>query len=135
MKIYKIAQEQKIVSFDFDNTIFLLEKDPEDDFSYKFDPKDPDIPLGKINQKIADLIFNYNSNGYKVICVTSRMAKYKKQVEDVIRENSLPISEIYCTNGQDKVDTLKRLGVLKHYDDDKFQIMELENSGIEGILV
>jgi len=63
------------------------------------------------------------------------MAKYKKQVEDVIRENSLPISEIYCTNGQDKVDTLKRLGVIKHYDDDKFQIMELENSGIEGILV
>jgi hypothetical protein len=123
------------VSFDFDNTIFLLEKDPEDDFSYKFDPKDPDIPLGKINEKIVDLILKYKSDGYKVICVTSRMAKYKKQVEDVIRENRLPISEIYCTNGQDKANTLKRLGVIKHYDDDMFEIIGLKNSGIEGVLV
>jgi acid phosphatase class B len=140
MKIYKLSQStqstqaNQIVSFDFDNTIFILDWDEENGY-YKFDPKDPETPLGKLNQSIANLINQHHAQGWKTICVTSRHDSSKKQVENVIKKNGLPITEIYCTNGQDKVFTLKELGVSKHYDDDYHEIMMLQKAGIEGIKV
>lgn len=134
MKIYKKANQQKIVSFDFDNTIFILDWDEENQY-YKFDPSDQETPTGHINQSIVNLINQYNSQGWKTICVTSRSPNEGKQVNKVIMDNSLPITEIYFTNGQNKVSKLKELGVSKHYDDDPVEIQYLKNSGIEGIKV
>ena len=131
---YKQAQQQKIVSFDFDDTIFMLEFDPENE-NYKKDPL-TEMPIGTPNPKIVALINQYNQDGWKVIVVTSRMNKYKDQVEDVVRELGLPIQEIYCTGGEDKVITLMRLGVSKHYDDDRFEISAIRSkSNIEAIQV
>jgi predicted kinase len=130
---YKQAQ-QKTVSFDFDDTIFMLEFDPENE-NYKRDPL-TEMPIGTPNPKIVALINRYNQDGWKVIVVTSRMHKYKDQVEDVVRELGLPIQEIYCTGGEDKVITLMRLGVSKHYDDDRFEISAIRSkSNIEAIQV
>jgi len=133
MNWYKQAQ-QKIVSFDFDDTIFMLEFDDENE-NYKRDPL-TERPIGNPNPKIIDLIKQYDQDGWKVIIVTSRMNEYRDQVEDVVRELSLPIREIHCTGGQDKVDTLMRLGVSKHYDDDMFEISAIRSkSNIEAIQV
>lgn len=134
LKTSQIQNKQKIVSFDFDNTIFILDWDDENGY-YKFDPKDPETPTGHINQSIVNLINQHNSQGWKCICVTSRSQNESKQVNKVIMDNSLPINEIYFTNGQDKVFKLKELGVSKHYDDDPIEIQYLKNSGIEGIKV
>jgi hypothetical protein len=127
--------QKKIVSFDFDDTIFIIARDSDDYYLPKYDPKDPDTALGHVNPVIVNLINQYSSSGWEVICVTSRVSQYKKQVEDVIRDNHLPISRIYCTEGQDKVFKLKELGVSKHYDDDPIEIQYLNGTGIEGILV
>jgi hydroxymethylpyrimidine pyrophosphatase-like HAD family hydrolase len=135
MKIYRLSQNtQKIASFDFDNTIFILDWDTENGY-YKFDPKDPETPTGHINQSIINLINQYNSQGWKTICVTSRSPNSSKQVYQVIQENNIPITDIYFTNGQDKIFKLKELGVSKHYDDDPMEIKYLENSGIEGFQI
>ena len=136
MKIYKLSNNQKIVSFDFDNTIYILDCDPNQGF-YVYDDSDTnhDFPLGHINHSIVSIINQYNSNGWKCICVTSRNEEDKKQVQQVIKDNNLPITEIYCTNGQDKVFKLKELGVSKHYDDSYNEIQMLKRTDIIGIQV
>jgi uncharacterized HAD superfamily protein len=150
MNWYKIASEliKPVISYDFDDTIFSLEwNSKENDFNrYNGDPetiKDRDFKdykkgdtLGVLNETIRDNIKKDLSNGNKVIIVTSRKEDQKEQVENFVRHHSLPISEIYCTNGQEKVYTLLSLGVKKHYDDDKYEIDAIsENSNIEGVLV
>lgn len=134
MNWYKLSEQQKVVSFDFDDTIFKIEFDEANE-NYKRDPL-TERPVGTPNPIIIGLIKQYNQDGWKVIIVTSRMNEYRDQVEDLVRELSLPIQGIYCTNGQDKVTTLIRLGVLRHYDDDIFEISAIRSkSNIEAIQV
>ena len=133
MKIYKIAN-RNIVSFDFDETIFLLEFD-EKLGEYKFDFNDRH--LGKINQDIIKIMRDHISKGDKVICVTSRSSTWRENVEYEIKKNNVPIdiSEIYFTNGQLKAETLEALGVSIHYDDKPEEISAAKSVGIEGIQV
>lgn len=133
---YKIAQKQVIVSFDFDDTIYSLDRNPEDgELVYAPDDEFYSTPLGRVNDGIVSLIKKYHSNNYKVICVTSRRSVYKSEVEEIIRENNLPIYEIYCTEGRDKVHMLLELGVSIHYDDDHYELEALKGTNIQGIQV
>ena len=131
MNWYKQAQ-QKIVSFDFDSTIFMLEFDDEEG-DYKRDPE-TGWAIGTPNPSVIEMIKKYNQDGWKVIIVSSRSDQGRQQIEDLVRELGLPVQEIYCTNGEAKVNTLIRLGVSKHYDDDMFEVaMIREKSKIEVI--
>lgn len=129
----KTSQTQKIVSFDFDSTIFIPDWDKDDGYYKSVDGSGE--ATGVINVNIADLIRKYHSQGWKCICVTSRFEKDKQFVIDTIKKHNLPIQEVYCTNQQDKVFKLKELGVSIHYDDDTSEIMMAERGGIEAIQV
>jgi len=133
MNWYKKAQNNIIISFDFDDTIFKLEWDGINN-DYKRDPQG--ASMGILNQDIARLIKNYASKGIKIIIVSSRQEEMKQEIVDFVTEHNLPISDIYCTNGQDKVHLLKELGVSKHFDDDRFEIDAINKDGqVLGITI
>ena len=133
MNWYKIATSSPIVSFDFDDTIYKLSWDNEEN---DFARNEQGIPAGSLNMAIKNLMSRYSNEGAKVIIVSSRMDSTKHEIEEFVAIHNLPVSEIYCTNGQYKLNTLKNLHVSKHYDDDKVEI-DLINSDsqIKGILV
>jgi len=119
-----MAQEQKIVSFDFDSTILKKEWDEEEGM---------EVPVG-LDPRAAKLIKMQRASGNKVIIVTSRYgpkSAFGHDNKDIFAaaqelggdpkdpKKSLPVN---FTNGEDKVHTLIKLGVAKHYDDDKSEI-------------
>ena len=125
-------KNQKVVSFDFDNTITL----------YKWDKQEGDyirdkdgLPFGFPNDRIIQRIKDHVTNGDKVIIITSRNEIWKKEIEDFVKKHNIPISEIYCTNMSWKANTLKKLGASMHYDDDIDELRKLKHKGIKGILV
>lgn len=127
---YKDSQDQEVISFDFDDTIYELQWDDEEN-DYVRDDKNHII--GKLDQKIADLIWKYHKEGKKVVVVTSRMDKAMDEVRDFIKKHKLPIQEIYNTNFEEKLFTLQRINASTHYDDDIEEIRPLKFHGIKGI--
>jgi len=133
MNWYKIAQENMIISFDFDQTLFKGEWDPiENDFKRDTEGN----IIGELNESVARMVHHYAGKNIKIIIVSSRMDQDKNEIIEFAQKYNLPISEFYCTNGQDKVHILKSLGVSKHFDDDKFEIDKINQDGqLMGILV
>jgi hypothetical protein len=127
-------EKDNIVSFDFDDTIFMLDWDFENS---DFVRDENGNPTGKLNTKIAKKIKEYKTNGYTVYLITSRYAVWREEVENYLKDNNLMgyIDDVIFTNGESKSITCKKLGVVKHYDDDRVEIRDLENVGIEGVLV
>lgn len=127
------ANMEKIVSFDFDDTIFKLKWDTEENDFVRDDGLNT---IGELNLKIDGLIRQYAAAGWKVVIVTSRYDVHKQEVIDFVKEHNLPISEIYCTNGENKINTLMKVKAQIHYDDDKSEIDAINRHGeIKGILV
>jgi hypothetical protein len=108
-----------IVSFDFDSTIEAKKPNPDDPTG---------IPLSDgIDPRAVRLIEKERAEGNEVIIVTSRLspddnrAHYKSE-EVFETAEELGIDKIYFTGGEDKVHTLIKLGVIRHYDDDTHEI-------------
>jgi len=100
-KVYRaiLAQGEfanKIVSFDFDDTLSTT-KGQE-----------------KAKQMLAE--------GYRVFIITARQSKDSKEVYDVADKLGIKRSDIYFTNGKNKWETVKRLGVAIHYDNNQEQV-------------
>ena len=121
-KFKDYMNKTNIVSFDFDDTIYSLQWDPEER-DYKRD-KNGEI-IGVLNPEIAAKIKEYHNNGWKVIIVTTRDEKWKQEVLDFVKKHNLPIEEFHFTNGAWKRNTLKRLGVKVHFDDHKDELKRL----------
>ena len=108
-----------IVSFDFDSTIEAKKINPDD-------PTGMRIADG-IDPRAIKLIEKERADGNEVIIVTSRLdpednrAHYKSE-EVFETAEELGIDKIYFTGGEDKVHTLIKLGVIRHYDDDTHEI-------------
>jgi hypothetical protein len=108
-----------IVSFDFDSTIEA--KKPNSD-----DPTGIPLSAGP-DPRAIKLIEKERADGNEVIIVTSRLdpednrAHYKSE-EVFETAEELGIDKIYFTGGEDKVHTLIKLGVVRHYDDDTHEI-------------
>ena len=124
--------EQNLYSFDFDNTLIRYRTLEDGDVKY----------LGPHEENIT-LLKDLASRGNKIIIVTSR-SKLKGEKrpwddaptpEEAIELFSLPVEEIYYTNGDLKADKMKKLGVSKHWDDDEEEVMAAERVGIEAELV
>ena len=129
----KARQDQPIISFDFDDTIFSLAwSNEENDYERDEDGN----AIGTLNEKIQYVMNRYAGMGCKIIIVSTRKNSTKHEIENFVREHNLPVSEIHCTDSQDKLNTLKTLGVLKHFDDDQHEIdMINEDASLVGILV
>ena len=127
-------EEQKLYSFDFDNTLIRYHTLEDGDIEY-IGPHKENIQLAK------DLA----AEGNKVIIVTSRKAYApgspkmpwddSPSPEELIAQENLPIEEIYYTGGNLKSDKLVELGVYKHWDDDEEEVEAARSAGVEAVLV
>lgn len=129
-----MQNNQKVVSFDFDNTIFKLEWDKENN-DYVRD--DQGYPAGTLNKDIVQKIKDYKVNGYRVLVITTRMAIWREETESFLKDNNLwgYIDDVVFTNMSWKARTCKKLGVSIHYDDNPDELRRLKYKGIKGILV
>lgn len=115
----------KIISFDFDDTL-CMEAD------------------GSANLLMIELVRKYTEQGFKCHIVTARNKKNESlkciqnnknriRVKDFIKEHNLPIERCHFTNHELKGRILKKIGAIKHYDDDKEQLASAEEYGVEAI--
>ena len=121
-----------LISFDFDNTIGMLHWNA---LEADYERDDYGEHIQTPNLKIMQKIYDYIQDGHKVIIVTSRFSRWKQDVVDKLANWNIPITEIYCTDGAWKANTLKRLKADMHYDDDMDELRRLRNTNVKGILV
>ena len=121
--------EQKIYSFDFDNTLIRYHTLEDGDVDY----------LGPHEENIA-LLKDLAAQGNKIIIITSRSPlrgpKHEWDTaptpEEAIQEFGLPVEEVHYTYGNLKADKLMELGVTKHWDDDDDEVAAAWAAGIEA---
>lgn len=128
-RTYIVENQKKVYSFDFDNTLI----------TYKLNPENPEHGIyDKPHEKNISLLKKLVSEGNEVLIVTSRKKTNKKlpwdtapSPEQLVKELSLPVSSIHYTNGELKAETLTRLGVEEHWDDEPAEIKAAERMGIK----
>ena len=79
MNWYKTSQNQPIISFDFDNTIFKLEWDKENNVYIRDEQGNL---IGTLNEQIKQMMEHYVSKGCKIVIVTSRQENMNAEVEE-----------------------------------------------------
>jgi uncharacterized HAD superfamily protein len=73
--------------------------------------------------------------GKTVYIITARQRRMSEGVYEIADELGIPHTRIYFTNGADKWETIKRLGIGIHYDNNKEQIDKINaNTECEGRL-
>jgi acid phosphatase class B len=98
------------VSFDFDDTI--------------------------TTEKGQNLAKERIKNGDSVYIVTRRHERDNKAVFKIADELGIPHDKVYFTNGHLKWETIKRLGIDIHYDNNLNEIQKInENTNAKGILI
>jgi len=104
------AVDPKKVSFDFDDT----------------------LTQRKWQLKAMQL----KDEGYTVYIVTRRQSSASAEVYKIADEIGIPHSRVYFTNGKMKWETIKRLGIGKHYDNNEEEIRLInENTEARGELI
>lgn len=74
--------------------------------------------------------------GYTVYIVTRRQSSDYAEVYKIADEVGIPHSRVYFTNGKMKWETIKRLGIGKHYDNNAEEIRLInENTDARGELI
>lgn len=134
------APKSSIVSYDFDGVLHLSIK-PSPDFYRKVE----EAVYSPLDSKISELI-PYRENlvqlvedavsDYQVIIVTGRSKSEEKVVVDFLTRYGVMeyIKEIHY-DVADKVSFLKKLGVVKHYEDSPKYIFSMMMAGITVIQV
>lgn len=73
--------------------------------------------------------------GKTVYIITARQRRMSEGVYEIADELGIPHTRIYFTNGADKWETIKRLGIGIHYDNNKEQIDKINaNTECDGRL-
>ena len=134
MMTFKEYNEAPSVSFDFDDTIFMLDWDKKTNDYVRDERGDP---TGTLNKDIAQKIKDYKIQGYRVYVITSRQAIWREETEEYLRDNNLMgyIDDVVFTNGAWKASRCKKYGVSVHYDDDPGELRRLKYKNITGIQV
>jgi len=126
-------KDERVITFDFDDTLSLSHFDKEQD-DWVHDG--PHLPMIRQYKK-------YKNEGYKVFIITARYIDQEekaknnpqqKSVEEFVEEYNLSPEGIFFTNGNLKTDTLKSLNSSLHYDDDIEEIEAAHAAGIKTVL-
>jgi hydroxymethylpyrimidine pyrophosphatase-like HAD family hydrolase len=104
----------KIISFDFDNTLTQL--------SSLF-PK----------QKVINALRYYCNIGYEIIIISARDPEEEPIIKNFCKEYDIPVSKFYFTSNNLKGSLLRKLGVEVHFDDDDNQIESARLYGVKVI--
>lgn len=100
----------EVISFDYDGT----------------------LTQRKYQDKVEELLLN----DIKVLILTARQNKDMAPVYYLAKKLGINKRNVHNTNGEDKWKYINRLGITKHYDNNKEQIDKInKNTGAKGILV
>ena len=115
----------KIVSFDFDGCLHrsVVHGHPIGRENYR-----KWIPFSEIIQKVYEELRHH-----EVVIVTARDSYEIPYIQGFLKHHKIPITKIFCTDNEPKLETLKMLKVIRHYDDSLRVKKELEGSNIEFI--
>lgn len=117
-------KKNKIVSFDFDDTLCMEDGTP--------------------NVTMIELVKSYYLKGFKCIIVTARNKKHETvtwirknnpkriSVQAFIEKHKLPIVECHFLNHAPKGPRLRKRGVAIHYDDRENEIQSAIDFGIDA---
>lgn len=85
-------------------------------------------------QKGQDLAKEYQAKGDTLYIITARQSENSDSVYKVADELGIPHSRVFFTNGADKWNKVKELGLDKFYDNNSEQISKInDNTSTEGI--
>ena len=110
-----------VVTFDFDGV--LQSGSP-------FVPMDVMEPRAEMHEAVRR-----EAQCNTVVIVTGRSELSLADIQQFVDIHQLPISKIVTTAGDSKVPALRRLGSIRHYDDDEDVRVELGNDPVEFVLV
>lgn len=86
-------------------------------------------------EKGQEIAKRFIDEGKTVYIITARQRRMSGSVYEVADKLGIPHTRIYFTNGADKWETIKRLGIGIHYDNNQEQIDKInENTDCEGRL-
>ena len=117
-----------VVSFDFDDTLTLPAFNPAtDSWEHSLEP----------NYFILAEMMRLAALGYSTIIITERgSTEYNKErIHQFVLLYDLPVISIVYTGGEDKATFAVAAGAQMHYDDDKYEIFQLAEYDITGVLV
>lgn len=127
-------QEQKIITFDFDDTLSLSHWGEEEDTWVHDGP----------HQQMVNRIKNFIADpSITVYIVTSRFEKHEPQslenpnqqaVQQFLDDHKINVDGVFFTNGQSKIETLLKLQSTMHHDDDPGDILDAKEHAIETIV-
>lgn len=81
------------------------------------------------------LLKRKQTEGYPVYIITARQ-EGDETVLNFAHEHGIPRDKVYFTSGADKWKTIKRLGINKHYDNNKEQVDKINaNTDCEAVFV
>ena len=127
-------EKQKVVTFDFDDTLALSHWDEEEDNWAHDGPHDMML------QEIQKFTTDPNT---KVFIVTSRHQENEnaalknpsqRAVQEFLDLHNINVDGIHFTNGQSKIETLFKLNSSRHHDDDPEDIRDAKENGIETVV-
>ena len=133
-KYLKEQEEQRVITFDFDDTLSLSHWGEKEDNWVNDGPNFPMI------EKFKEYI---NNPSIKVYVVTSRYEKDEPKsfenpdqysVKQFLDEHGLKVDGLYFTNGQPKIETLLQLASTMHHDDDAGDILDARANNIEAVV-
>ena len=115
-------------AFDFDDTLTV---------PYYDEDKKYWIYSDTLRTYTALEMIRLHLEGWRIVVITDRQSNdYNKRiVTDFLTKNELPYDGIIFTSGEEKATFLQAINAKVLYDDDKFEIHALVNTGITGILV
>lgn len=126
MRFLNERAKQQVVSFDFDGTLHVdvHNGNPIDYWN------DNPTPNPEIINKLRE-----EAKTAKIVIVSARHDDALPVVKAFVKRHSLPIDGIYFTGLESKLPILKKLDVVRHYDDLVDYIKGLEEAGIKHVLV
>ena len=124
ISVYRFELSQLMITFDFDETLTR----PIWNFSAQlFEPSETP------NHDSIDKLRSFHELGKEIVIVTTRFRS--QEIFDFVKEHSLPISSIHCTEGELKGKTLKIIGSELHFDDSKDEAINNKKLEIPTIIV
>jgi hypothetical protein len=76
------------------------------------------------------------TRGDDVYIITARNERFSREVYELAKELGIPRLRVYFTNGADKWETVKRLRIERHYDNNREQLDKIrENTNAETELI
>lgn len=118
-----------IISYDFDGVLHtsVVGIHPIDRLNHR--SWEPDYEM-------FDKMFE-DAEDHRIIVVTARMGSPLEKVSMMrfIGDHNLPVEDIIFTKGRPKRPFLEKLGVIRHYDDNKAMIKQMKGSDCAFVLV